>query len=337
MGRGTNAFLGLLAVALLGGAGTLVWAADESDGELAKKTQNPVAGPIEPRLFLRAHPRLDNPPEIQEAEATSESEGTPAPAGTGEQAQSLSEVNRQLTNPVTSIWSLTFQFNNYRLDNGTLSANMLFQPVLPVSLTEDWNLINRPVLPIYQSNPRPTLGTFHQTTTFGDIADAEMISPAHSGNWLLGVGPTFIFPTAGSVWTGQGHYQMGPAGVLGYLTKQYIVGVFPQQWWSIDGKQEEPAVSQMNLQPFAAWFLPNGWSVGYSGNILANWHADNAERWTVPLGASVAKVVKFGPLPVRIALAGQYMVEHPSVIGQEWNVQLIVAPVIPKLFKGTIF
>jgi len=35
-----------------------------------------------------------------------------------------------------------------------------------------------------------------------------MISPAHSGNWLLGVGPTFIFPTAGSVWTGQGHYQM---------------------------------------------------------------------------------------------------------------------------------
>ena len=28
---------------------------------------------------------------------------------------------------------------------------MQFKPVLPVSLNEDWNLINRPVIPIYQS------------------------------------------------------------------------------------------------------------------------------------------------------------------------------------------
>jgi hypothetical protein len=27
----------------------------------------------------------------------------------------------------------------------------------------------------------------------------------------------------------------------------------------------------MNLQPFAALFFEEGWSVGYSGNILANW------------------------------------------------------------------
>jgi len=251
---------------------------------------------------------------------------------------SASELNRELTNPVSSIWSISNQFNNFELNNGQWNNNWNFQPVLPVSLTKDWNLITRPVMPFYNIVPHETSpGEFARDAGLGDLALVELLSPAHSGNWLLGVGPTFIFPTAGSVWTGQGHYQMGPAGVVGYLTKQYIVGVFPQQWWSIDGKQEQPAVSQMNLQPFAAWFLPNGWSVGYSGNILANWHADNAERWTVPLGASVAKVVKFGPLPVRIALAGQYMVEHPSVIGQEWNVQLIVAPVIPKLFKGTIF
>jgi hypothetical protein len=93
----------------------------------------------------------------------------------------------------------------------------------------------------------------------------------------------------------------------------------------------------MNLQPFAAYFLPNGWSIGYSGNILPNWKADEAgDVWTVPLRLQFAKVVKFGPLPVRLQLRGQYMVHHPDIGGQEWNLQLMVVPVIPKLIKGNL-
>ena len=54
----------------------------------------------------------------------------------------------------------------------------------------------------------------------------------------------------------------------------------------------------MNLQPIAAYFLPDGWSIGYSGNVLANWKADKAgDVWTVPLGLSLSKVVKFGHFP----------------------------------------
>jgi hypothetical protein len=96
-------------------------------------------------------------------------------------------------------------------------------------------------------------------------------------------------------------------------------------------------VSQLNLQPFAAYFFGEGWSFGYSGNILANWHADSGQVWTVPVGLSIAKVVKLGRLPVRIALAGQYMPVRPDDSGQKWNVQLILAPVIPKLIKETLF
>ena len=263
--------------------------------------------------------------------------GRLAAAEPDEKAQSLTEINKQLSNPITSLWSLTFQFNNFILENDHWNNNMLFQPVLPISLTEDWNLINRPVIPVYQSVPHPIgPGRFRQTTAFGDIAAVEMLSPAHSDAWLLALGPTFIFPSATSMFTGQGKYQMGPAGVLGYLTKDYIVGVFPQQWWSVSGGGR-PAVSQLNLQPFAAVFFGEGWSFGYSGNILANWHAESDQAWTVPVGVSIAKVLKLGRLPVRFALAGQYMPVHPSEFGQEWNVQLVVAPVIPKLFKGTVF
>jgi hypothetical protein len=83
--------------------------------------------------------------------------------------------------------------------------------------------------------------------------------------------------------------------------------------------------------------LPNGWSIGYSGNILANWKADKeGDTWTVPLGLQVAKVVKFGSPPVRLQLGGQYMVHHPDAGGQKWNIQVMVVPVIPKLIKGNL-
>jgi len=251
---------------------------------------------------------------------------------------SASELNRQLSNPVTSLWSLQFQFNNYRLENGKWNSNLLFQPVLPVSLTKDLNLITRPVIPLYDSVPHETArGEFERTTGFGDMVLAELLSPAHTGHWILGAGPTFIFPTATSDFTGQGKWQAGPAVVVGYLTKHFIVGVFPQQWWSFAGDSSRPNTSQMNLQPFAAWFFGEGWSVGYSGNILADWKAPSGNKWTVPIGVAIGKVLRLGKLPLKINLAAQYMPIRPDNVGQQWNIQVSLTPVIPKLVKEPLF
>jgi len=259
--------------------------------------------------------------------------------------ESASELNRQLTNPVSSIWSIANQFNNFELNNGHWSNNWNFQPVLPLSLTKDWNLITRPVMPFYDIVPHPTialrptphLGEWERDAGLGDLALVELLSPAHSGNWILGAGPTAIFPTATSPFTGQRKWQLGPTFVLGYLTKQYFIGVFPQQWWSIGGVHSRPDTNQMNLQPIATLFLSDGWSLGYSGNILADWNAPSGDVWTVPIGLGLANVVKFGRLPVKIQLAVQYMPVHPRIDGQEWNVQVSITPVIPKLVKGTLF
>jgi hypothetical protein len=248
------------------------------------------------------------------------------------------EVNKQLSNPVGTIWALSMQFNNYQLVNNQWNFNMQFQPVLPVSLTQDWNLITRPVLQLYNSVPVPTgAGTYSQYATFGDMILLEMLSPANTGPWLLGLGPTFVFPTAGSPLTGQGKWQAGPGAVVGYLSKEFILGLFPQQWWSFAGSQDRPATSALNLQPIAAWFFAPGWNLGYSGNILANWKASSGNVWTVPIGLGIGKVVKLGPLPVKLQVAAQYMVVRPANTGQEWNIQFQITPVIPKLIKGTLF
>ncbi len=271
---------------------------------------------------------------------TASSEGEPGP--------DLTEINKKITNPVSDLWSIAFQQNNFMLDMGAgqpdhWNSNLNFQPVLPVALTSNWNLITRPVITLFNSVPHPDPNNpadIERTTGFGDTVLMELLSPSPklAGKWLLGLGPTFIFPTASSDYTGQGKWQAGPAAIVGYLSEKWILGALVQNWTSFDGSGNRQDVNQMNLQPIAAYFLPGGWSIGYSGNVLANWKADKAgDVWTVPLGLIVGKVLKIGKLPVRIGLGGQYMVHHPDTFGQKWNIQLMVVPVLPKLIKGTLF
>ena len=78
---------------------------------------------------------------------------TESPAG----EPSASELNRQLSNPVSSLWSISNQFNNFELNNGQWNNNWNFQPVLPIGLTKDWNLITRPVMPFYNIVPHETV------------------------------------------------------------------------------------------------------------------------------------------------------------------------------------
>jgi hypothetical protein len=274
---------------------------------------------------------------------------TPAPAvANGEDAsQSASELNKQLTNPVSSIWSLQFQQNNFRVtpghgENGRWSTNLIFQPVMPVAINDDWNLITRPVLPLFVSQAHPEVGDPSdpdRSTAFGDITLLNLISPSPKlvGQWLLGVGPTWIFPTAPSEFTGQGKYQVGPAALVGYLSEKWILGALAQDWWSFSGKGGREETSGMNLQPIAAYFLRDGWSIGYSGNILANWESNRARNtWTVPVGVAVAKVHKFGKLPIKMSLGLQWFPVQPEQYGQDWNVQVQITPVIPKLVRGDL-
>ena len=150
---------------------------------------------------------------------------------------------------------------------------------------------------------------------------------------------TDIPPENPSDFTGQGKWQVGPVAVVGYLSEKWIFGAFVQKWTPFGGSGNRPDTNQMNLQPFAACFLPGGWSIGYSGNILANWKADSAgDVWTAPHGDRCWQGGEASPAPGQGRTRdSQYMVHHPDNFGQKWNLQLGVTPVIPNLIKGPLF
>ncbi len=265
----------------------------------------------------------------------------PAAAQEQPENKSLDEVNKELSNPISSIWALQLQENTYWLNKPNRNeVNLQFQPVLPLALTDDWNLITRLVFQVMNSNPYVNeSGNLHRVTGFGDTILATLLSPSPklAGPWLLGLGPTFIFPSATNSRLGQNKWQFGPAGVLGYLGDKWLGGVFPQQWFSVGGNGSQ-TVSQMNIQYFFVYLPGDGWGIGTSPNILVNWYANKSGNiLTVPVGLNVSKVIKIGPLPVKLQVQGQYMPVHPDVFGQKWDLQFAITPVIPKLIKGNLF
>jgi hypothetical protein len=279
----------------------------------------------------------------EEGGSKSDSQGA-APQG---QAQNLGELGKQLNNPISSVWNITTQSNMY-FYKGDLSpayrGQFVFnlQPVLPIPLTQDWTLIPRPVIPIL-SNPYirgvdPATGSLEwsRTGSFGDIALVTILSPNIPG-LILGAGPTFIFPTAPTHDLGQGKFQMGPSVVLGFISKNWVGGVFPQHWWSVAGTRATPVTSQTNIQYFLFRMLPGAWQVGFTPNILINWRADGRNQVTFPLGLGVGRTFKLGGVPIQSALEFQWMPVYPDDFGQRCNIRFVFKPVLPNLVKTPIF
>jgi len=225
-----------------------------------------------------------------------------------DEEKNLTEIGKQLNNPISSVWNIVTQSNMY-FYKGDLSPAYRgqfvfnFQPVLPIPLTKDWTLIPRPVFPIL-SNPfvtgvNPATGSpdWSRTGGLGDIALATLLSPNIPGA-ILGFGPTFIFPTGPTHDLGQGKFQMGPAVILGFLSKQWVGGIFPQHWWSMAGDRGTPVTSQTNIQYFLIRMLPGAWQVGLTPNILINWRADSRNQVTFPIGIGFGRTFRLGGVPV---------------------------------------
>jgi hypothetical protein len=269
----------------------------------------------------------------------------------GDQPISASELNKQLNNPVSSIWSITIQNNFTSLENDSGTDvpgwedgenkwlyNMNFQPVLPIKLTGSWNLISRPVIPIFADRQVFDGGGFKGRSGLGDITLFSLLSPEASGDgFLWGVGPSLIFPTASRNDLGQEKWQAGPAAVALYLSKDWVFGVLPQHWWSYAGNGDRPSTSTSNVQYFIQRLLPNQWQIGMAPNIVIDWEEDTDNAVTFPVGLGVGKLLRFGKLPVKLQLEVQYAVVHPDDFGQRWNVRFVVNPVLPALVKKPVF
>jgi opacity protein-like surface antigen len=134
------------------------------------------------------------------------SAGSAKPAGN-------EELAKQSQNPIADLVSVPFQ-SNTNFNSGPFNRTqevLNIQPVVPMHISEDWNMISRTIVPVI-SQPDPMLNS--STNGIGDITQSLFLSPVHSGALIWGAGPVFTIPSATDPILGQGKVLLGPTFVL---------------------------------------------------------------------------------------------------------------------------
>ena len=214
-------------------------------------------------------------------------------------------------NPVADLTSVPFQYDaNFNAGPFNRTQDVLnIQPVLPMRLNSEWNIISRTIIPLIRQ-PDPILDS--STAGIGDINQSLFLSPAHPGPLTWGVGPIFTMPSANHPLLGTGKVLLGPTAVALVMPGHWVIGALVNNQWSVGGDSDRKSVNSFLAQPFINYNFPDGWYVTVSPIITADWTATSGQQWTVPLGGGIGRVFKIGHQPVNAQLAFYDNVVHPD-------------------------
>jgi hypothetical protein len=243
-------------------------------------------------------------------------------------AASAEDLAKKLSNPIASLISVPFQSNfdfNAGQDNDKFKYTLNIQPVIPLSISTDWNLIARIIQPvIYQDELFPGLGS---KFGLGDMNPSFFFSPKEPfHDWIWGAGPVFLLPTATDNALGTGQWGAGPTAVGLRQEGPWTYGLLANHLWSFAGEGGRPDVNQTFLQPFLAYNTKTGFGVTLQTESTYNWEA---EQWTVPIGLFASQVLKLGGQPISFQFGPRVYVDGPSG-GPEWGLRFNVVLLFPK-------
>ena len=220
------------------------------------------------------------------------------------------------------------------------------QPVIPISIGRDWNLIVRTIIPyVYQEDvfkgpaikleedidgipidvmpgPRPS----RVQSGLSDTVQSFFLSPKEPvAGWIVGGGPVFLYPTATDDLIGTEKWGAGPTVVVLQQNKGWTYGLLFNHIWSFAGEERRQSVNATFLQPFLAYVTKTKTTFGLNTESTYNW---NDSQWTVPINLTVAQLLKVGRLPVQFTVGGRYYAEGPSG-GAEWGLRAVITFLFP--------
>jgi hypothetical protein len=201
--------------------------------------------------------------------------------------------------------------------------------IVPFNLNEDWALITRTKLPLIVQPPKK-LGNSWQTG-LGNGYTEFALSPEHGQGFYWGIGATLDYPSMNST-LGVNRWGSGPA--VGFAKKNespWEFGGVATQIWSIGGPSHggTDRTNELMLNPFVSYHFDEGWALGSSPNITANWVASGG-KWTVPLGGGLSKTFRIDDQPVKLAFDSYYNAIRPVAGQQTWLTQVTLTFLFPK-------
>ena len=237
------------------------------------------------------------------------------------------DLAKKLSNPVAALISVPFQLN-YNQDIGPADDGerwtLNIQPVVPVELNQDWNVIFRNILPVvWQDDIFPGAGS---QSGIGDLVSSVFFSPKAptAGGWIWGAGPVFLLPTGSDDLLTADKWGAGPTAVVLTQRGPWSFGVLANHIWSFAGNDNRADVSSTFLQPFLSYTTPTAWTFSINTESTYDW---KNEQWTVPFNGVVSKVTKIGGQLVSVGGGVRYWADsaasQPHGLGLRFTVTLL--------------
>jgi hypothetical protein len=222
---------------------------------------------------------------------------------------------QKLANPIADLISVPFQAN-YDDDIGPADGwrtQINVQPVIPFSISKDWGVISRTILPLVDQDD--IAGASGHQSGLGDTTQSLFLSPAQSADGLTwGVGPVFLLPTATDELLGTGKWGVGPTGVALVQSGGWTYGMLANQIWSVAGQSGRKDVSSSFLQPFLVYTTSGATSFALNTESTYDW---NAETWSVPINLMVSQLFKVGSQPISVQGGLRYWADSPDAGPEE--------------------
>lgn len=244
--------------------------------------------------------------------------------------QNKEALAKKLNNPVAALISAPIQYNfdeNIGADDKGSRTTINIQPVIPFSISDNWNLISRTILPVIdQESIHNNAGT---QSGVGDIVQSIFFSPKAPTNngWILGAGPVLLLPTGSDDKLTADKFGLGPTAVALKQQGPWTYGALGNHIWSVGGRSDRADVNATFMQPFLVYTTKKATTYALNTESTYDWES---KQWAVPVNFTVTQMIKVGGQLISVGGGLRYWAKSTDNGPEGVGIRLMFTMLFPK-------